>query len=67
MNIDRNARLTPLGRAELARRVVECGQSIAEVAAAILKAVIASWPNSTFDPSLAPDFGRCERWAPNFG
>jgi transposase InsO family protein len=33
MNIHKNARLTPHGRAELARRVVECGQSIAEAAA----------------------------------
>jgi DNA-directed RNA polymerase specialized sigma24 family protein len=35
MNIHKNARLTPLDRAELARRVVECGQSIAEVADAV--------------------------------
>jgi hypothetical protein len=34
MNIHKNARLTPHGRAELARRVVECGHSIAEVSAA---------------------------------
>jgi transposase InsO family protein len=34
MNIHKNARLTPLGRVELARRVVEGGQSIAAVARA---------------------------------
>ncbi|MCI4680492.1 hypothetical protein K9U39_19635 [Rhodoblastus acidophilus] len=32
MNIHKNARLTPHGRAELARRVVEGGHSIGEVA-----------------------------------
>ncbi len=34
MNIHKNARLTPHGRAELARRVVEDGHSIGEIAAA---------------------------------
>lgn len=34
MNIHKNARLTPLGRAELARRVLEGGQSIAQAAQA---------------------------------
>jgi transposase-like protein len=32
MNIHKNARLTLHGRAEMGRRVVECGQSLAEVA-----------------------------------